>query len=87
MAGKKAIGKVTHYFDKIGVAVIELTGSLKVGDKIEIGRNEEDAFQQDVSSMQVEHKTIEKAKKGDAIGIKVDNPTKEGAVVSKVKED
>ena len=83
MAGKKAIGKVTHYFDKIGVAVIELSGALKKGDKIEIGKNEEDAFQQEVSSMQVDHKPVEKAKKGDAIGMKVDNPVKEGAEVRK----
>jgi putative protease len=87
MADKKAIGKVAHFYPKISVAVIELTGKLKVGDKIEIGKNEEDAFQQEVSSMQVEHKPVEKAKKGDAIGMKVDNPTKAGAVVSKVKED
>ena len=81
---KKPIGKVKHYFDKIGVAVIELSGSLNAGDRIEIAKSEEDAFQQDVASMQVDHKPVEKAKKGDAIGMKVDSPTKAGAVVSKV---
>ena len=84
---KKPIGKVTHYFDKIGVAVIMLSGSLKAGDRIEIGKSEEDAFQQEVASMQVKHKPVEKAKKGDAIGMKVDHPTKAKAVVSKVTED
>jgi len=84
MADKKPVGKVTHFYPKISVAVIELTGSLKVGDKIEIGKNEEDAFQQTVGSMQMEHKPVETAKKGDAIGMKVDNPVKEGATVSKV---
>jgi len=84
--GKKPIGKVTHFFDKIGVAVVELTGSLKAGDTIEIAKDEENAFQQVVTSMQVDHKPVEKAKKGDAIGMKVDNPVKEGAIVSKVTE-
>ncbi len=84
--GKKPIGKVTHFFDKIGVAVVELTGSLKAGETIEIAKDEESTFQQVVTSMQVDHKPVEKAKKGDAIGMKVDNPVKEGAVVSKVTE-
>lgn len=83
---KKPVGKVTHFFPKISVAVIELSAGIKKGDKIEIAKSEEDAFQQTVSSMQVDHKPVEKAKKGDAIGMKVDNPAKEGAVVSKVTE-
>ncbi len=84
--GKKPIGKVTHFFDKISVAVVELTGSLKVGDKIEIAKNEEDSFQQTVSSMQIEHNKIDEAKTGDAIGLKVENPVKEGDKVSKIAE-
>jgi hypothetical protein len=30
------VGKVTHYYDHISVAVLELTGELKVGDTIHI---------------------------------------------------
>ena len=85
MAEKKKIGKVTHFFDKISVAVIELTGALKAGDKIEI-MTKEGPFQQEVASMQVDHNPVEKAKSGDAIGMKVDNPVKEGNIVSKVNE-
>jgi translation elongation factor EF-1alpha len=85
MAEKEPVGKVTHFFDKISVAVIELTGSLKAGDKIEI-ETKEGPFQQEVTSMQVDHKPVEKAKKGDAIGMKVDNPVKEGNPVSKLAE-
>ena len=66
----KEIGKVTHFFDKIGVAVIELTDKLNVGDKILVkGMTSE--FRQVVDSMQVEHKEIKSAKKGAAIGMKV----------------
>lgn len=71
----KPIGKITHYFDKIGVAVLDLHGPLKKGEEITIGEGE-DSFKQIVKSMQVEHETIEKAKKGDSIGIKVSKPVK-----------
>ncbi|MFH1376279.1 MAG: hypothetical protein ABIH25_01455 [Candidatus Woesearchaeota archaeon] len=71
----KEIGKISHYFDKISVAVIDLKGTLKAGDKITIGDGE-DAFEQKVSSMQVEHKKIASAKKGDSVGLKVDKPVK-----------
>jgi len=64
------VGKVTHYFDKIGVAVVELAKGLSVGDNIRIKGATTD-FEQKVESMQVEHEKIEKAKKGDAIGLKV----------------
>ena len=86
MADKKIVGKITHFFPKINVAVIKLESSLKVGDRIEIAKDEEDAFEQDVTSMQVEHNSIGEAKKGDAIGLKVDSPVKIGAVVSKITE-
>ena len=54
----KEIGKVTHYYTKLGVAVIELTDTLKVGDKIKIKGATSD-FEQPVDSMQIEHKNIE----------------------------
>lgn len=70
------VGKIIHYYDKIGVAVVELSASLKVGDKVKItGANE---FEMTVSSMQIEHESIEEAKKGQSIGMKVDQPVKEG---------
>jgi len=84
--GKEPVGKVAHFFDKISVAVIELTGNLKVGDTIEIGKDEENAFQQVIASMQIDHSPVEKAKSGDAIGMKLDHPTKEGAEVNKITE-
>ncbi len=82
---EKEIGKVTHYYDKIGVMVVKLTGKISVGDKIKVKRGEEE-FEEMIESMQIEHENIEKAKKGDEIAIKVSQPTKEGAVVYKVEE-
>lgn len=77
------IGKVTHYFDKIGVAIIELDAALAVGDKIKFVRGGEDLFEQEVSSIQIEHNKIDSAKKGDVVGLKAENEVKEGAEVYK----
>jgi len=79
------IGKVTHFYDKIGVAVIELSGSLSVGDKIKFTRGGEDLFEQEVKSMQIEHEKKDSVKKGDVIGLKVDKEVKEGAEVYKIQ--
>ncbi|MFH1671374.1 MAG: EF-Tu/IF-2/RF-3 family GTPase [Candidatus Portnoybacteria bacterium] len=84
MADEKLIGKVTHYFTNIGVAVIEITnGKLKVGDTLRIKGATSD-FEQSVDSMQVEHENVEKAKKGESVGLKVDQQAREGDEVSVV---
>ena len=80
---KKQIGKVTHFFDKISVAIIELTAALKVGDKISIEGHEK-VVEQVVDSMQIEHEKVEKAKKGDAIGLKTSEEVKENDKVFKI---
>ena len=81
---EKEIGKVTHYYDKIGVLVVKLTDKVSVGDRIKVRRGDEE-FEETIGSMQVEHENIEKAKKGDEIAIKVSSPTKEGAIVYRVE--
>jgi len=78
------IGKVTHYYDKIGVAIVELDANLTVGDKIKFTRGGENLFEQAVKSIQVEHEKIEKAGKGDVVGLKTKEAVKEGAEVYKV---
>jgi len=75
------VGKVTHYYDKIGVAVIELNATLNVKDRIKFVRGGEDLFEQDIESMQVEHEIISSAKKGDIVGLKTKETVKEGAEV------
>lgn len=75
------IGKVTHYYDKIGVAIIDLTtGTLKVGQQVKFKHGDEE-FTQTVNSLQVEHKAVEEVKAGDAFGLKVDQPVDEGAEI------
>ncbi len=82
MADKK-IGKVVHYYDKIGVAVVELAGPLAKGDTIKFVKNGEELFGQQVASMQSEHQDIDKAKKGESVGMKVDQAVKDGVEVYK----
>ena len=80
----KLIGKITHYFSKIGVAVIDLSSTLKAGDTLRIIGGEDTDFTQTVDSMQIEHEKIKTAKKGDSIGIKVKEKVREGYKVFKV---
>lgn len=78
------VGKVTHYYDKIGVAVVELDGNLSAGDEIKFVRGGEDLFKQKVEEMQVEHEKLDSAGKGQIVGLKTDQEVKEGAEVYKV---
>ena len=79
----KLIGKITHYFSKIGVAGIELSDSLKVGDTIQIVGGQTD-FNQTVDSMEVEHQKAQEAKAKESVGLKVDQKVKEGYSVYKI---
>ena len=68
---EKEIGKITHYYSKLGVGLIELTDALKVGDTIHIKGHSED-FTQQVTSMRIEYQDIQEAASGQTVGIKVD---------------
>jgi translation initiation factor IF-2 len=80
---EKPIGKVVSFFSKINVAAILLEGNLKIGDKIHIKGHTTD-FEQIVKSMQIDRKDIKEAKKGQDVGIKVDDLVRPNDVVSKV---
>lgn len=79
----KLIGKISHYFGNISVAVVDLSGPLKIGDTIRIIGGETD-FTQEVSSMEVDHKKVTSAKKGDSVGFKVDDKVRDDYKVYKV---
>ena len=66
----KEIGRVSSYFSNVGVAAIQLSGKLKIGDKVHIKGHTTD-FEVGIDSMQIERKDVKEAKKGDHIGIKV----------------
>ncbi|MGQ9469071.1 MAG: translation elongation factor-like protein [Nitrososphaerales archaeon] len=76
----KELGKITHYYPRIGVAVIELKAPLKIGDKILI-KGSTTNFEQIVESMQIEHKDVQSAEAGKSIGLKVIQRVREGDIV------
>lgn len=83
---EEEIGKITHYFAKINVGVIELDkGELHVGDTIHIKGHTTD-FYQKVQSMQIEHQATPSIKKGESAGLKVESPVREHDLVLLVKE-
>lgn len=76
----KQIGKITHYYDKIGVAVVEVVKPLNIGDVIKISGHDKE-FTQTISSLQVEHAQVKKIAKGESGAMKTDKPVKEGDVI------
>ena len=76
------IGRITHFFTKISVAVIELTMPLAVGDTIMIKGPTTD-FEQPVESMQIEHNNVQRAEAGQSIGLKVAQRVRENDTVYK----
>ncbi|MDH5443381.1 MAG: translation elongation factor-like protein [Hadesarchaea archaeon] len=80
---KKLVGKISHYFTKIGVGVVELSDELKVGDRISI-EGATTNVQQTVDSMQIEHENVQSASSGQSIGLKIVERTREGDLVYKL---
>ncbi|MDO8524549.1 MAG: hypothetical protein Q7R99_02890 [bacterium] len=74
----KQIGAVTHYFSNIKVAVIKFKEPIKVGDTVKITGGEKTDFKQKITSMQIDHKKVALAKKGQEVGVKVKQPIREG---------
>lgn len=74
---QKPIGEITHFYDKLGVGIIKLKTSLKVGDEINIKGHTTDISQK-IDSMQLDHKEVSSAKKGDEVGVKVSGKVREG---------
>ena len=78
----KQIGTVSNYFDHVKAAAIKLTAAIKVGDtiKLEGGGTE---FEQEIKEMQIDRENVEKAKKGEEIGVIVGQKVRKGYKVFK----
>jgi putative protease len=76
------VGSILHFFSKINVAVVELSTSLSVGDKILVKGPSTD-FEQVVESIQIEHQNLKKAEKGQSIGLKMVQQAREKDVIFK----
>ena len=79
------IGRVTHYYNHLNVAVLKVDEALKLGDKIHILGHTTD-FEQRIASMEVEHHQVVWVKPGDHIAIRVDEPVREHDVVYRIVE-
>ncbi|HEX6305932.1 MAG TPA: hypothetical protein VFZ76_17170 [Anaerolineales bacterium] len=77
------VGEVTHYIDRIGVAVIVLTDSVRVGDTLHIFGRLTD-LRQKVVSMEIEHQKIDEAGPGQEVALKVNRPVKPRDKVFKI---
>jgi putative protease len=84
MDGKK-IGEVTHYYDRINVAVIKLSHALKLGDQVHFLGYGSD-FLQEITSMELDHKKIKSAAKNQEIALKVTKPVKNHTIVYLITE-
>ena len=83
MADEVEIGRVNDYFAHINVAGIDLTAPLKVGDRVRIKGHTTD-MELVVESLQVERESVEEAKVGDKIGVKVSDRVRGGDRVYRV---
>jgi putative protease len=77
------VGTIAHYYSRLGVAIVELTDQLKVGDQVHVKGHSSD-FTQPVGSMQIEHQSVLSAEAGNSIGLKVIEHAREGDDVFKV---
>lgn len=76
MAEEQLVGKVTHYYGKLGVAIVELSAPLAVGQQIHV-KGAHDDFTQEVKDMQFEHQAITAGRPKQQVGIKVEKAAHE----------
>lgn len=85
MSGK-LVGEVTHFYNRIGVAVVDLKDDLQVGDQVHFfGRSTD--FRQEVTSMQVEHEQISEAGKGQEVAVKVERRVRKRDKIYKLTDE
>ena len=83
---EQQIGSITHWFGKLKVVVIEIhKGKLSVGDTIRIKGQTTD-FTQTIESMQLDGENVEKAKKGQSVGVKVSDRVRRTDSVYKIAD-
>jgi hypothetical protein len=82
---EELVGRIEHFFDRISVAVVKLGKPLKVGDHLHINGDKTD-FEQMLREMQSDRKGVDKARKGDSVGLRLEKPAKEGDLVYRVTE-
>ena len=69
------VGQVTHFFDRISVAVIALEDEIYVGEWLLFDKS---GVEQQIASLQIDHNAVETGMPGDQIAVKVDAPVRQG---------
>ena len=77
------VGRVSHFFRKISVAVIELKDTVSVGDRVLI-KGPTTNLEETVESMEIEHEKVQRAEAGQSIGLKVSDRVRENDTVYKI---
>ncbi len=80
------IGQITHYYNRLGVAVLELSNDLKVGDVVHIVGHTTN-FSQRVESMEIEHRQVQSVGPGVEAALKVVERVRQGDIIYKVTEE
>ncbi len=79
----REVGRISHFFTKINVAIIEVADTISVGDRIFIKGPTTD-LEQTVDSMEIEHAKVQQAEAGQSIGMKVNARVRESDIVYKI---
>ena len=79
----RQIGTVTHYFGKLVVGIVALTGRVTIGDRLHFLGHGAD-FQQKVKSLEIDHAAVENASAKTEVGIRLSQRVREGTKVYKV---
>ncbi len=75
-----AIGTVTHWYAHLSVAALQLTAPLAVGDQIHIKGHTTDLVET-VRSMEIGHRSVERAGPGDDVALAVEGHVREHDVI------
>ena len=79
------IGYITHFYNRISVAVLSLTDTLELGDRVHIFGHSTD-FEQNITSMEIEHQKVTSVGPEDEVALKVIEPVRKGDVIYKILE-
>jgi translation elongation factor EF-1alpha len=85
MANEEKIGKVTHYFGKINVAVLKIHKGIKLGENLHFAGKHTD-FSQEIKSLQIEHEDVAEAAAGADVAMKVKDRVRPGDTVFRLAE-
>lgn len=74
------IGRVTHYYGKINVAIVHFDKDISLGSHVHfLGHNTDLA--EPVASLELNHHQVAAARRGEEVGVKVAARVREGDLV------